>query len=242
MYLPFRIRSRYIIIVISFCILLFSPGQSNIRNLFVFFSQQLIFTPYRSLEVIDSLRKQEAESFLRIRQLEKLEEENKLLRKALGFKEERQVDLIGIDIVFFDPSVFRRVVIANAGRDKGVVKGTYVVDEEGCIAGKVIEVNNNYSKIVLVTDPDFTLPVFVGEQSFGLLKGGVGSVKVLYLENDEEIKLQDSVWIKTPFANALVLYIGQVKEVKRYANSLFLEVDVKLFSHNPFARKMFIMR
>ena len=61
------------------------------------------------------------------------------------------------------------------------------------------------------------------------------------MERSEDIKLKDKVWLKTPLLIS-PLYIGEVDKVIRDDNKLFLDVKVRLFSHNPLLNKIFIVK
>jgi rod shape-determining protein MreC len=178
---------------------------------------------------------------LKVRELQYLKPENERLRKALAFKEEKKTDLIGTEIVSLDPSTWRRIVVINAGKDKGINSGSYAIDEHGWLVGKIIEIGNTRSRLILIDDPNFSLPVFVGENSFGLLKGSLGGVKILYIENAEQIKAKDKVWLKIS-SLASPIYIGEIKKVIHDKDSLFLDVEAKIFSQNPFVHKIFIIK
>ena len=93
---------------------------------------------------------------------------------------------------------------------------------------------------MLIDDTDFNLPVFVGKSSCGLLKGSLGGIKILYIENSENIQNHDKVWIKDP-SFTFTLYIGEVRQVHKDPDSLFCDVDVRLLSENPLLHKLFIV-
>lgn len=200
-----------------------------------------MFNPTRYGQTIQELKKKNLSLSLQIRQLHYLKIENERLRKALQFYEGRQINLIGADIVSFDPSSWRRAVVLDVGKTKGITEGAYAVDDQGWLIGKIVDVNNKFSRLIFVDDPNFTAPVFIGMNSFGLLKGGVGNVKILYIEDGDKIELKDKVWLKIPTLT-FPIYIGEVKRISKENNSLFCNVEIQLFSKDYPSHKVFIIQ
>lgn len=241
MYLPQKLKSKHIVLLAVFVFLLLLPFKTLINHTFISFSNNLIFKPSRYIQTIQDLEKKNLSLSLQMRELYYLKSENERLRKALQFYESRKINLTGADIVSFDPSSWRRTVILNAGKNKGVTEGLYAVDDEGWLIGKIIDAGDNFSRLIFVNDPNFTAPVFVGMNSFGMLKGSVGNTKILYIENGEEIELKDKVWLKIPTITFPV-YIGEVNRINKEDNNLFWNVEIKLFSQNYPSHKVFIIR
>jgi hypothetical protein len=241
LYLPSKLSPKYIAGSALILLILILPFKSPLQDLFAFFSYRLIVSPHGYLQRIQEQKKENTVLSLQVRGLAYLKEENDRLRTALHFKENRGIELIDAEILFFDPSSWRRVITISAGSKKGVKEDSFVIDEEGWLIGKVSEVNENSSSVMLIGDPDFTLPVFVGEKAFGLLKGGLEGVKILYIENEDEIGLDDKVWLKIPYLAAPV-YIGDISTLKRNKNTLFWDVGVRVFSGNPFSHTIFVIQ
>ena len=107
--------------------------------------------------------------------------------------------------------------------------------------GKIIETKDSFSKLLLIDDPFFKLPVFIKDEAFGLLKGGPGGMKVMYVEDAENVKEKDPVWAKVP-GLSLPINIGEVRRSKKDPDSLFWDIDVKIFSEYPLLHKIFIIK
>jgi rod shape-determining protein MreC len=240
LYLPSKIKPKYIGYSFLFIFLLFLPFKNTIEEIFVFFSKK-ITTDIQFSQELKKIEEEKMSLVCEIKKLKYLKEENARLREALSFKKERQLSLCGVDIISFDPSSWRRIVIVNAGKDKGIKKGFFAIDEKGFLIGRIVEVKDSWSRLVLINDPDFNLPVLVGDSFWGLLKGGLEEVKILYIENDKKIKVKDKVWIKIANLN-LPLYIGEIKDIRKDKNSLFWDLSVRLFSKNPLKHTIFIVK
>ncbi|MDD5194930.1 MAG: rod shape-determining protein MreC [Candidatus Omnitrophica bacterium] len=240
MHLPSKIKSKYLITAALFLFVLILPVKNFTENLFISFSRRLLLSPRNYLSKINQLQRKNLEYSLSLNKFQGLQKENASLRKALEFKKEKNVNLVGADIIAFDPSSWRRVVVLNAGSSSGISEGAYAINDDGYLIGRVTQVKRDFCRLILLNDPDFSSSVFVGGKSFGLLRGGLDGVKVLYVENEENVRLGDTVWIKQAPFN-FPLYIGKVKRLKTDPDSLFLELDVKLLSDGAMPHTIFIL-
>jgi len=224
-----------------FALLLALPFRSFIANVLMSFSSQRLALTQNSSKTIEELKKKNLILTLTLRKSQILADENEKLRKALAFKEDKKVEMTGVEIASFNPSTWRRLVIINTGKDKGLRPGLFAVDSDGFLVGKLVEVKNNFSRLMLVDDPEFSLPVYIGNDSLGLLSGGLDVVKIQYIDISDNVKLNDIVWFKTPLMSCPV-YVGRVRKINENKNGLFLDVDVQLFSQNPLVKKIFIIK
>ncbi len=90
----------------------------------------------------------------------RLEVENAELRGLLNFKEGPQATFITGRVVGDSGSAFVRSMLLNVGRRAGVASGQAVVTGEGLI-GRITEVGDGWSRVLLVSDLSFRLPVLV---------------------------------------------------------------------------------
>ncbi len=237
-----RIKFKHLVVFIFLVLLLFSLPPDFFKEFFFSLSDNLlVLNPSLVHKRINTLKKEKLLLSLKVKELEHYAEENQKLKKALGFKEREKANLIVTEIVGFDPSSWRRIIFVKGGTHLEIKKGMYVIDEDGFLVGRVIGVNRNYAQVILLNDPDFSLPVFVGENSFGLLKGGLEGIKVLYVENAEEIKPKDRVWIKVPKI-AFPLFIGEIERLNRNEGDLFWDLKLKPYAKSILRRKVFIVQ
>ncbi len=241
MHLHSKTKSEYISILILCIFLIFLPFKTAVQGLFIFFSSQLILTPKNFSQQIDNLKKENLSLKFQIEKLGQAEDENKKLKKILNFKKEKKIDLEQAEAISFSPSSWQRHVTVNSGKNRGIKKGQFAVDENGNLLGKVIEVKENSSRILLVNSPNFSMPVFIGVEASGLLKGNLTGARILYIENSDKVKKEDKVWIKIQ-PSISSIEIGEIKSVRQNDNNLFLEVDVKLLVKNTFFSKLFIIK
>jgi len=242
LYLPSKIKLKYIVLFLLFVFLAFLPFKDAVRSLVIFFPNKLLFAPSNKyVHKIEKLRGENAVLKLQIESAAHLREENKKLRKAFDFKVKKKVDLLGAEVIAFIPSSWRRLALINKGRRDGVEEGLFAIDEDGNLLGKILEVEKETSRVILVDDPEFSVSVFVGKGSFGLLKGNLIGAKILYIENEAEINAHDKVWLKI-LSLGSVINVGEVKRIKNNENDLFLNIDVEPFTKNSFFDKVFIVK
>lgn len=241
MYLPSKIKSKHIAVFLLFALLLILPFKNFVANLFIAFSAKRLIFPGKTSKIINELEKKNLALSLAIQKNQIINEENERLKKALSFKEDKKTDIVGTEIIFFNPSVWRRLVIINAGEDKNLKEGMYAVNADGYLIGRITDVKGKYSRLILIDDPEFTLPVFIGKDSLGMLKGGLDSVKVLYIDARDNVNVNDIIWFKMPFLS-YPIYIGRIEKISEDNDGLFFDVDVSLFAKNPILDKIFVLR
>ncbi|MDD3296817.1 MAG: rod shape-determining protein MreC [Candidatus Omnitrophica bacterium] len=215
--------------------------RGPLEAVIVMFSRQLTVSPQAVLSQIYKLQEENLSLKLQISQYTQLEEDNKRLQEALGFENDKKIELIGSEIIAFSPSDWRRQVMLNAGSTKGVSEGAFVVDQKGNLVGKIMEVKKNLSVLLLVSDPDFNLPVIVGAKGVGMLKGDFSGAKILYIDSEDEIASGDIILASLP-GYGTTLKIGSVKKIQKNNNDLFWEVDASLFMKTVYFKRIFIVK
>jgi rod shape-determining protein MreC len=90
----------------------------------------------------------------------RLEGENAELRGLLNFKEGPQATFITARVVGDSGSAFVRSMLLNVGSRAGVSSGQAVVTGEGLI-GRITEVGDGWSRVLLLSDLSFRLPVLI---------------------------------------------------------------------------------
>ena len=222
-------------------LLFFLPFKGAIRSALIFFSRQLKTTPRKYSQEIEELKKDKIALSLQLEEFKQLKEENDILRDAFDLKIAEKLNLIGTEVIAFSPSNWHREVVINTGIKSGVSEGLLVIDENGGLVGRILKVENNSSRLLLVSDPNFNVPVFVGKEAFGMFKGNLVGAKILYIEDGDKIASGDKVWLKNPSSGS-VIQIGKVGNVKKSDASLFWDVDVELFLKASVFDKLFIVK
>ena len=238
---PSRIRSKYVLVAALSVFLLFVPFSDTIEYIVITTAEKFFTRPGERSALEKHLVIENIALKIKIKEGEELKKENEKLKQILKFQEEKKTLLLGAEVIAFDPSNWRRQVILNRGKRYGIKEKMYVIDDQGFLIGKISESTPNYSKLSLLSDPDFSLPVFVGENSLGLLEGGLDRVKVLYIENSENVKNGDLIWCK-PLGVSFAIQIGRIKNAVALDGNMFQQIEVKIFAQHPNLRTVYILR
>ncbi|MCF7907634.1 MAG: rod shape-determining protein MreC [Candidatus Omnitrophica bacterium] len=197
--------------------------------------------PTRNKQHLVELKQKNLELILKLARYESLYQENQNLKKALNFKTNTQYHLIGAEVLAFSPSAWQRLIVVNVGEDQGVTKGLFAIDQDGNLLGRIVEADKKFAYLMLVGDPDFTASVFIGQGALGLLKGGVTGAQVLYVEDSDNIKLGDKVWLKVAQLSSAI-EIGKVKSLSKTDDSLFWNVGVEMFQEDVTFNQIYIVK
>lgn len=241
MYLPSKTKFKALSVYFLIALLIFLPFKSTVSSLFSLFFRRITITPKKIYLENQNLRRDNLALKLKLKESEHLVKENRDLKKALDFKNDSGFDLTAVGVLSFSPSIWRRYLLINGGTDIGLKSRLLAIDTNGRLVGKITEVKKTFSHLLLVTDPNFSLPVFVGDSGLGLLKGNLTGAKILYIEEKELVKKGDKIWVKSG-SSAPPIEVGEVKNVKKGTNQLFCDVTVKLDSPGAFFDKVFIVR
>jgi rod shape-determining protein MreC len=183
----------------------------------------------------DRLNELEAENA----RLNEIKNENESLRKDLAFTEKSDLNYVPAEVIAYDPSNIRGLVTINQGSKDGLKVGMAAVSE-GFFIGKIIEIGDNFAKIMLVTDPSSAVPVEIqGSSTSGIVKGKLGTGLVMEkIPQGDKIETGNTV-ITSGLGGEIPrgIIVGQVKQVERIENSLFIDANIQ-----PQARLSNILR
>lgn len=174
-----------------------------------------------------SLQKSNEEMLAEIADKNRLEEEVYNLRRILNLSlplEYKKTDG-GVFSIQFLPE--GHSMLLNRGKLSRISSGDIVVSPEGILIGIIDEVHDNYSRIKVVTDPDFKATVRVYSGASAIARGAINNGLILdFVSNKDEIKTGDVV--RTDGNDLLPpgLLIGTVKSIQNDDSGLFKDVNV----------------
>ena len=124
----------------------------------------------------------------------KLEQENAALRAQLNLRMEPAPTYVSARVIADGGSPFVRTMLLNAGRRDGVEKGQAAVTGAG-LAGRVIEVGERSSRLLLLTDLNSRVPITLEGSRWRAILAGDNSTrpKLLFLPNSAEVSVGDRV-------------------------------------------------
>ncbi len=241
MFLPSKSKLKYIGLLIV-VVLIFVVLKSHL--FFVFFTlAKNIRTPFLIPEKMRELKQENVILRLKLEALEELKKENERLKEAIGVlrKTPSNVKLLYGIIEGFSPSLWKREVFVNLGKEQQVKVNDFVLNQQGYLVGRITKVFKDYSRVTLLNDPNFILPVFIGEKGRGLLKGSLsGNLKLMYVEREQNIKKNDKVWIKVG-PSGFSLSIGKVSRIEDNRSDFFLDITVRPFADLFSLREVFVL-
>lgn len=129
-------------------------------------------------------------------ELNSLAQENELLKKELKFVQESGLKFVAAKIITGVSDNLSKSVIINRGQSDGLQKGMAVVADNGILVGKISEVYDNFSKVLLLIDDKSKVAAAIQNQTetIGLVEGQLGlSLIMTNIPQDQEIKLGDLV-------------------------------------------------
>jgi rod shape-determining protein MreC len=150
------------------------------------------------------------------------------LRKYIGLEKDIGYPTIAAKVVGRNrPSVFKTILI-NRGTKDGVSIDCPVVAAEG-IAGRVIEVSWNVSKVLLLVDYNSNIDALIQRSRVqGILQGDrEGECDLKYVERSEEVKVGDAI-VSSGLAGIFPkgLLLGRVRNVQKEKSGLFQKIKV----------------
>lgn len=123
-------------------------------------------------ETNKKLRKQNARLTGWRREALHLRHENQQLRSLLDMAEDLKTDPVAARVLADTRSPYARTVLIDTGAANGVEKGQAVLSERG-LAGRVLEVSENTSRVLLLGDHNARIPVKLAQSgTLAIAKGG----------------------------------------------------------------------
>ena len=153
---------------------------------------------------------------------------NRYLENELKFKKEENFPSLTARVVGKDPSFWFQTLIVDRGKGDGVIEGMVARTSLG-VVGQVIQVSDNYSKILLTNAPSSAIDAMIQKNRVrGILKGAADKGYVLYyVLKNADVVVGDRVvtaGIGGVFQSGIPL--GTVSAVRSKRRGMFQEIEV----------------
>jgi rod shape-determining protein MreC len=114
--------------------------------------------------------------------------ENEGLRKLLNYVKDSPYKFVSAQVVGDTSSPFLRSILINAGKKDNIKKGQAVVNADGLV-GRIIEVGERSSRVLLLTDINSNIPVISNKSRERSIMSGNNneSPDLVYLPNDTKM-------------------------------------------------------
>lgn len=190
------------------------------------YSKNFVKDIFSLREENERLKKQIFEISLQQKSYHTLIDENLRLKQLLSLKEHRK-DIVAIGTVISKGnSRFLKTLWIDKGQNQGVKKGYAAITPNGLI-GKVLSVQSDYSEILLITDPNFSVAVRIDRTQVEGVLSGRGDICILkYVPLEEEILVGDRIvtsGLDGVFPEGIL--VGAVKSVDK-RKGLFQYIEV----------------
>jgi len=154
---------------------------------------------------------------------------NQRLKKMLGFKEEHTHQLLPVEVTAYPPRSFFKVVFISKGKKEGMKKNMVVANAEGLV-GRIVEVYPHQSRVLTILDERSKVGV-IDQRTRDLAiltgKGLEGVCELQYLLGKVPIEIGDKV--VTSGVGGLFpkgILVGTISRIRKNPHRLFLEVQV----------------
>ncbi|NLI80230.1 MAG: rod shape-determining protein MreC [Deltaproteobacteria bacterium] len=155
--------------------------------------------------------------------------ENMRLRRLLDFKATIEAETVPAQVVLHDLTGWFQTLIVDKGFRDGIGPDMPVVNDEG-IVGRVLDVSDRYSRILLITDPGSSVDAIVQRNRVrGILSGKDGNSCLLkYVRSNLDVQVGDL--ITTSGKDGVFpkgLRLGVVQGIFKDPVDLFQRIEVK---------------
>lgn len=164
----------------------------------------------------------------KLRQCSSLNEENERLRKMLSIEKKYPLTLVAASVLWKDPTDWKRIVVIDKGKRDNLMKDMLVINGDGFLVGKIAEVTNNFSYVMLLTDPSFKIIATVDNKPVeGLYRGNlVGGGTFSYIAEDAPIAEKDRLHISENSMYPSGFLIGSVQRIRKGKDAFSLTIEV----------------
>jgi rod shape-determining protein MreC len=153
--------------------------------------------------------------------LQETVEENKRYATISEFRRKQTYVSVAAQVIGRDPSNWNASLIIDRGQKDGLKVGMPVVSVLG-VVGRIFETGKNTSKVILLSDPSFSVAAVVQRsRESGLLQGSLGEYcRLEYLTEKADVKVGDRIVtskLSSFFPEGIL--IGLVEDVQASENS-----------------------
>ncbi|MGQ9570170.1 MAG: rod shape-determining protein MreC [Thermodesulfovibrionales bacterium] len=160
--------------------------------------------------------------------------ENKRLKELLSLKDKTPNYVTTARVIARGPDQWSNTFLLDKGLSAGIRKDMIAITSKGLV-GKISEVSNSYSHLLLLTDINFSVAVRLREGRLeGIVSGtGLKKCQLKYIPYDEEVKNGDILitsGLDSLFPKGIP--VGYVSKFDKTGTGLFQSIEVIPFVDN----------
>ena len=170
--------------------------------------------------------------------------ENKRLRELLSLKEKENRYVTAARVIARGTDQWSNTFILDKGLLDGVTKDMIAITHRG-LAGKISSVSDSYSKLLLLTDINFSSAARLQESRIEGVLSGTGFRKCLlkYIPHEEKVEKGNTVitsGLDSLFPQGIP--IGYVSKVNKKSTGLFQDIEVLPFEDTAKIEELVIIK
>lgn len=240
---------RFLISIISLILIIFLLNfyQKAVKNFFYKISEPFQKTLWQAgisisnfFETISKIKKLKIENeelklknqelLAQIVTLSELKKENEILREALSIGLEKEFKLSLAQVIGKDIS--QDFILINKGLADGVSKNLPVITQQKILLGKISEVYQNYSRVMLISNKESSFDgKIAGKETLAEVLGK-GNFKVLFDLILPEVEISEGDVVETSALGGVFpkgLLVGKIGKVQKSDVQSFYQAEISPF-------------
>jgi len=234
-----------VLIIVFFIFLNLGSVSPRVKNFFYLASEPVqkwfwekgarLSNFFETISEIKSLKKESDELKLKNKTLmsenlalSELKKENETLREALEIGLKKDFKLIFSQVIGKDVS--SDSIKIDKGFKDGVKKGLPVITQQKILIGKISQVFENFSDVMLISNKESSFDAkILDTETYGIVKGK-GNFELYFDLIPKEKELKEGNFLVTSALGGVFppgLLIGEIKEVKKSDVELFQKAEIK---------------
>jgi len=170
------------------------------------------------------LSKKNSELESEVTRLKEIERENQILREGLKISEKNQFNLELASVTGKDVQGLQEWILINKGAKDGIGKDMAIISKEMNLVGKIAEVMDDFSKVLLITNKESMVAAIIeGERSQGLIKKEEkGKLFMDFIPRNEKLEIGQRIitsGMDKIFPKGIL--IGKIETIDLSQNQLF---------------------
>jgi len=223
-------------------IVLINVFQKEVRSFFYWFSCPIQKILWQTATRTDELKQENQYLTSEIIRLKSLEDENKTLREALNIGLEKEYNLSFADVISKDAS--EDIILIDKGSKDGISQGMNVITAQKVLVGKVVEVFNNYSKVMLIYHKKMSFDVKIGQEEINAIAKGQGNLNIIAGLIPQEKKVFKGDIVSTSGLEGVFpegLLVGKIEEITKNDIDPFQTAKIEKYLNVSEIKNVFII-
>lgn len=180
--------------------------------------------------------------------LKETQRENETLREQLRFSDdicsnEECINWKMGQVIGRNPDNYGKYLIIDLGRKQGMKENLAVTISGGTLIGKIAEVFDNSSRVMLITNPESVVnSITKTTRANGIVRGSYATGVKLEMINQNERIFEDDIVITSGLEEEIPkgLIIGKIYKIEESANKIFKQANVDLSADFSHIEKIFV--